>query len=74
MKRRDFIKGLSAACLGTALVRDSLELEPSNTQVTKPVEQHYLGRGMRVDRLSIDEFACIPRDVFDNVVAGFAAS
>lgn len=82
MKRRDFIKGLSAACFGTALIKDSLELEPSNIQVakpvkirtTKPVEQHYLGRGMTADGLILDEFACIPRDVFDNVVAGFAAS
>ena len=29
---------------------------------------------MRVDSLVADEFACIPRDVFDKVVAGFAAS
>ena len=74
MKRRDFIKGLSAACLGTTLIKNSLELEPSNIQVKKPVEQHYLGRGMTVDSIICDEFACIPRDVFDEVVAGFAAS
>ena len=74
MKRRDFIKGLSAACLSTALVRGSSELEPSNTQVTKPVEQHYLGRGMTANDIICDEFAFISTEMFDKVVASFAAS
>lgn len=75
MKRRDFIKGLSAACLGASLVRGSLELEPSDTQVTKPVEQHYLGRGTRVTvSPCLDEFAFISTEMFDKVVAGFSAS
>ena len=74
MKRRCFIKNLSAVCLGTALVRGSLEPEPSNTQVKKPVEQHYLGRGMTANCIVCDEFAFISTEMFDKVVAGFAAS
>jgi len=74
MKRRDFIKGFSATCLGATLIKNSLELEPSNTQVTKPVEQHYSDRGMTANYIICDEFAFISTEMFDKVVAGFAAS
>jgi len=75
MKRRDFIKGLSAACLGTALVRDSLELEPSNAQLETLTGENIRGYRFECNQpLIADEFACVPRDIFENVVAGFAAS
>lgn len=74
MQRRDFIKNLSTACLGTALARGSLELAPSNTQVKKPVKQdHFATRGCSsgYDCIIFDEYAFIPKDVYENVVAGF---
>ncbi len=75
MKRRDFIKGLSAACLGAALVRDSLELEPSNALSSiAPLEVKFSSRGVSANDIIADEFASIPRDIFENVVASFAAS
>lgn len=72
MKRRDFIKGLSAACLGTALVRDSLELEPSNAQLETLTGEDI--RGQRANDIIADEFASVPRCIYEDVVAGFAAS
>ncbi len=75
MKRRDFIRGLSAACLGTALVRDSLELEPSNAQLETLTGEDI--RGYRCEwnqPLCLDEFASVPRCIYEDVVAGFVAS
>ena len=75
MKRRDFIKGLSAACLGTALITDSLELEPSNAQLETLTGEKIRGYRCEWNQfLAVDEFASVPCDIFDKVVAGFAAS
>ena len=75
MKRRDFIKGLSAACLGPTLIKNSLELEPSNEQLETLTGEKI--RGYRCEwnqHFVLDEFAYVPCDIFDRIVAGFAAS
>ena len=61
MKRRDFIKGLSAACLGTALVRDYLELELSNAWWSEmaTMADFSAGEKIRCGPLMINDYGCV---------------